>query len=47
MLSERISDETTLLNFGHLLEEHGSGAQIFEALKQSLKEQGTLLQEGT
>ena len=46
-VSERIPDETTILNFRHLLEEHGIGEQIFEAVKQTLKEQGALLQEGT
>ena len=47
MVSERIPDETTILNFRHLLEEHGIGERIFEAVKQTLKEQGALLQEGT
>jgi len=47
MVSERIPDETTILNFRHLLEEHGIGEQIFEAVKQTLKDQGALLQEGT
>jgi IS5 family transposase len=47
IVSERIPDETTILNFRHLLEEHGIGAQIFETVKQMLKEQGALLQEGT
>jgi IS5 family transposase len=47
MVSERIPDETTILNFRHLLEEHGIGDQIFEAVKQTLKDQGALLQEGT
>jgi IS5 family transposase len=47
MVSERIPDETTILNFRHLLEEHGIGEQIFEAVEQTLKEQGALLQEGT
>jgi IS5 family transposase len=46
MVSERIPDETTILNFRHLLEEHGIGEQIFEAVKQMLKDQGALLQEG-
>jgi IS5 family transposase len=47
MVSDRIPDETTILNFRHLLEEHGIGERIFEAVKQTLKEQGALLQEGT
>jgi len=47
MVSERIPDETTILNFRHLLEEHGIGEKIFEAVKQMLKDQGALLQEGT
>ena len=38
MVSERIPDETTILNFRDLLEEHGIGEQIFEAVKQTLKD---------
>ena len=47
MVSDRIPDETTILNFRHLLEEQGIGDLIFEAVKQTLKEQGAMLQEGT
>ena len=47
MVSDRILEETTILNFRHLLEEHGIGAQISERVKQTLKEQGALLQERT
>ena len=43
----RIPDETTILNFRHLLEEHRIAEQIFEAVKQILSERGTMLREGT
>ncbi len=45
-VSDRIPDETTILKFCHLLEEHGNGEQILEAVKQTLKDHGALLQEG-
>ena len=47
MVSEPSPNETTILSFLHLLEEHRIGEQIFEAVKQTLKDQGALLQEGT
>lgn len=37
MISDRIADETTILTFRHLLEKHGLGQQIFEAVKAQLK----------
>ena len=46
MVSERIPDKSTILIFRHLLEEHGIGDQISEAVKQPLKAQGALLKEG-
>jgi len=42
-----IPDETTILNFRHLLERHDLTKQIFEKTKRYLSEQGLLLREGT
>ncbi len=47
MDSERIPDESTILNFCHLIDEHCIGEQIFEAVQQTLTDQDALLQEGT
>lgn len=44
---ERVPDETTILSFRHLLEEHHLGREIFEAVNQKLIEKGLLLKEGT
>jgi len=46
-LSERIPDETTILNFRHLLEAHGLGASLFDGINAHLGEQGYLLRQGT
>ena len=46
MVSEPIRGETTILNFWHLLEEHGIGEQILEAVKQTLKVQATCSRKG-
>ena len=32
-ITDRIPDETTILAFRHLLEQHGLGEQLFEAVK--------------
>lgn len=42
-----IPDETTILNFRHLLERHDLTKQIFEKTKRYLSEKGLLLREGT
>jgi len=42
-----IPDETTILNFRHLLERHNLTKQIFEKTKRYLSEKGLLLREGT
>ena len=47
MIEGRIPDETTILNFRHLLEEHQIAEQIFESVNQSLTEKGVMLKEGT
>jgi IS5 family transposase len=42
-----VPDETTILNFRHLLEKHRLTKQIFESTKRYLTERGLLLREGT
>jgi len=44
---DAIPDETTILNFRHLLERHGLQEQIFEQIKAELDGKGLLLKEGT
>jgi len=44
---ESVPDATTLLNFRHLLEEHGLTERIFETVKDLLRERGLLLERGT
>ena len=46
-LSEPIPDESTILHFRHLLEEHQLGRGLFEEIKGHLEEQGVRLREGT
>ena len=45
--ADAIPDETTILNFRHLLEAHHLTERIFEKTKQYLAEKGLLLREGT
>ena len=45
-ISGPIPDETTILNFRHLLEKHKLGKKLFAAINKHLDEQG-LLSEGT
>ena len=47
MISDRISDETTILTFRHLLEKHDLGQQIFEVVKAHLKDNGMAMKQGT
>ena len=47
MIEGRIPDETTILNFSHLLEEHQIAEQIFESVNQSLSNKGMMLKAGT
>jgi len=42
-----VPDETTILNFRHLLEKHNLTKKIFESTKHYLTEKGLLLREGT
>ena len=46
-LSEPIPDESTILNFRHLLEEHYLGQGLFTEIKNHLEEHGVRLREGT
>ena len=46
-LSGPLPDETTILNFRHLLEEHELGQSLFEEINRHLESQGLRLQEGT
>ena len=44
---DRIPDETTILNFRHLLEKHKLGEKIFKEISKLLEEHGLILKEGT
>ena len=44
---KKVPDETTILNFRHLLERHGLGQVLFESIKDHLSEAGLMLKEGT
>ena len=46
-LSEPLPDETTILHFRHLLEEHELGDGLFAEINGHLESQGLRLQEGT
>src|SRR6476469_3387074 len=42
-----VPDETTILNFRHLLEQHGLAREIFDPVKTHLQTAGLLLRQGT
>jgi len=42
-----VPDETTILNFRHLLERHSLGKKLFEAVEAHLQDAGLLLRQGT
>jgi transposase, IS5 family len=44
---DRIPDETTILNFRHLLERHELGKKLFKRINRHLQENGLLLREGS
>ena len=46
-LSGPIPDETTILNFRHLLEKHHLGEKMFDEINAVLKKQGLSMREGT
>ncbi len=45
--TDSIPDETTILNFRHLLERHGLGKALFDEMAALLAQRGLLLREGT
>src|SRR3989338_3932269 len=47
LLSHRVPDETTILNFRHLLEEHEMQKRFFAAVNELLESKGLLMREGT
>ena len=46
-LSEALPDETTILNFRHLLERHSLGEGLVQEINAHLESQGLRLREGT
>ena len=46
-LSEALPDETTILNFRHLLEQHSLGQGLLAEINANLESQGLKLREGT
>lgn len=46
-LSGAIPDETTILNFRHLLERHRLGNSLFKEVNKYLQQKGLMLREGT
>jgi IS5 family transposase len=47
LLSEIVPDETTILNFRHLLEKHNLQDKIFKKINRDLEEKGLLMSKGT
>lgn len=47
LLSQKIPDETTILNFRHLLEAHKLQERFFAVVKGKLEQKGLLMKEGT
>ena len=46
-LSDRLPDETTILNFRHFLERHGLGKALFKQVNKHLEKNGLILREGS
>jgi len=46
-MADYVPDETTILNFRHLLEKHNLADQVFSVINNHLQEKGLLLKEGT
>lgn len=44
---DTVPDETTILNFRHLLEQHGLGKKLFRKINKHLEKQGLSFKEGT
>lgn len=47
LLSQAVPDDTTILNFRHLLEEHKLQERFFTVVKEQLETKGFLMREGT
>lgn len=47
LLDQSIPDETTILNFRHLLESHGLQDELFKTINRYLEAEGLLLRQGT
>ena len=47
LMANTIPDETTILNFRHLLEEHDLTRQIFQLINKILEKKGLMMKEGT
>jgi IS5 family transposase len=47
LISDRVPDETTILNFRHLLEKNNLSEAIFDAVNHFLEEKNLLVKEGT
>lgn len=46
-LTQRVPDESTMLHFRHLLEQHQLGEAIFAAVRSELEQRGLLVRNGT
>ena len=47
LMAESVPDETTILNFRHLLEAYNLQKRFFEVINQILEEKGLMMREGT
>lgn len=47
LLANKVPDETTIMNFRHLLEEHNLQKKFFAIVKELLEERGLILKDGT
>lgn len=46
-MKEQVPDATTLLHFRHLLEQHGLGERMFQAIRDTLEHSGHIMRGGT
>ena len=47
LLPDTVPDETTILNFRHLLEEHGLQKEFFNIVERILEDRHLLMKNGT
>ena len=47
LISDKVPDETTILNFRYLLEKHHLAKELFTEINNYLQEKNLLLKEGT